>query len=214
MAPDRGGSIRRRGGAGVRRLHPRAALVPVRLRGASWPGCGATPRSGGRHPLRKWERKYALTTEYAIKAIYGWLIKIGTQASYDAPLPVTAVLIDRLPEGVQFALPELKLLKALPDGTALVTVPRSHAFMRYAGGLASRGATFIEIAGNRSTILVSAIAPDGWSIPGDAKLLFAQPILTVPGRQRVALEVPVASLAALLNRLRDEGIAPEHVFDY
>lgn len=168
----------------------------------------------GPAPLRKWERKYALTTEYAIKAGYGWLIKLGTQASYDAPLPVTAVVLSRLPEGAQAALPELKILKVLPDGATLVTVPRYDAFMRYADGLARRGATFIEIAGNRSTILISAIVPDGWRIPDGAKLLFAQPILTRPGQQRVALEVTVASLAPLLDRLRDDGVAPEHVFDY
>ena len=32
--------------------------------------------------LRKWERKYALTTEYLVKAVYGWLIGQGTAAGY------------------------------------------------------------------------------------------------------------------------------------
>ena len=58
--------------------------------------------------LRKWERKYALTTEYAIKAVYGWLIMKATKASYEAPLLVTAVVVDRLPARIDKELPELK----------------------------------------------------------------------------------------------------------
>ena len=168
----------------------------------------------GPAPLRKWERKYALTTECAIKPVYGWLIRKGTQASYDAPLPVTAVVLDRLPEGIRTALPELRVLKPLPGGAVLVTVPRYDAFMRYAGALAQRGASFVEIAGNRSTILVSAIVPKGGRAPADARVLFTQPILTQPGHARFALEVPVAALAPLLDRLRSDGIVPEHVFDF
>ena len=165
--------------------------------------------------LRKWERKYALTTEYAIKAAYGWLIKKATKASYDEPLPVTAVLVDRLPADGGAALPELKVLERRADGSVLVTVPRYEAFKVYAAALAKRGANFLEIAGNRSGILVTVLAPRGWrSARGDAKLLFTQPILTRPAEERVAVVVPVASLAALLLELDRPGIQLEHVYDY
>jgi hypothetical protein len=36
--------------------------------------------------LRKWERKYILTSEYVVKAAYGWVIKKATQASYETPI--------------------------------------------------------------------------------------------------------------------------------
>ena len=119
-----------------------------------------------------------------------------------------------MPEGIQAALPELKVLQALPGGAVLITVPRYDAFMHYADGLARRGADFVEIAGNRSSILVSVLAPVDWRAPGGASVLFTQPILTQPGRARFALEVPVARVAPALNRLRDDGVALEHVFDY
>ena len=78
----------------------------------------------GPDPIRKWERKYALTTEYAAKAIYAWVIKKLTKMSYDEPLPVTAVLIDHLPPVSHAELPELSVLKEFSDGSVLVTVPR------------------------------------------------------------------------------------------
>jgi len=168
----------------------------------------------GPDPLRKWERKYALTTEYAIKAAYGWLIRKATKASYDTPLLVTAVVVDRLPKGAEKDLPGLKLLERYPDRSALILVPRYDAFMHYASVLGADGARFREIAGNRSIILVSAIVSRDWSGYGDAKLLFEQLILTRPETKRVALVVPVASLAAVLRSLAAPGARLEHVFDY
>ena len=169
----------------------------------------------GPDALRKWERKYALTTEYGIKAVYGWLIKKATKASYDAPLLVTAVVVDNLPADPRMDLPDLKILRRLPDGSALILVPRYDAFMRYAFVLARRGSNFQEIAGNRSIILVSILAPRSWEGAGNgSEVLFTQPILTQPELKRVALVVPVASLAAQLNALGASGARLEHVFDY
>lgn len=169
----------------------------------------------GRHPLRKWERKYALTTEYSIKAVYGWLIGKATQSAYDAPIPVTAVQVEHLPDGVTGELPELKMLQSLADGSQLVTVPRYDAFTHYAHVLASHGAQFREIAGNRGVILVSALVPSGWTPDGlDQYLLFSQPVLTRPAERRLVLAVPVSRLAGLLTQFDTPGIRLEHVFDY
>jgi hypothetical protein len=112
----------------------------------------------------------------------------------------TAVVVDGLPG---------------TDGPALLRLARYDAFKDEAAALAARGARFVEIAGNRGPILVSALVPAGWSSPvTDARPLFTQPILTKPGRQRVVVTVPVAHLAELLLALRDGGHELEHVYDY
>jgi hypothetical protein len=162
--------------------------------------------------LRKWERKYALTTEYIVKAVYGWLIGIGTKASFEAPQPVTAVVIDRVPAGLDKEFPDFKVLESLAGGAALALVPRYEAFTHYSTGLAARGVQFSEIAGNRSVILVTALVPVAWH--GDSRILFIQPILTQPETKRVALVVPVDGLAATLTRLAKDGARIEHVHDY
>ena len=167
--------------------------------------------------LRKWERKYALATEYGVKAAYGWLIKKATKASYDEPLLVTAVIVDRLPNlGPQ--LPEVKPLLEMPGGPALVTVPRYDAFKGYALGLAKGGATFREIAGNGAgaRILLTVLAPTDWApAMSGSSVLFEDPILTRSVRKRVALVVPVGDLARALTALTAaRGVDIEHIYDY
>lgn len=176
-----------------------------------------TTRLVGPDPLRKWERKYALTTEYAVKAAGGWLIRKGTKAGHDEALPVTAVIVDRLPAGIQAQWPDLKALLEMPAGPALVTVPRHAAFRRHAVALAGGGARFREIAGNGSDarLLLTVLAPAGWPALAGAKVLFEDPILTRPGRKRVALVVTVGTLAPALNALAAaRGVEIEHVHDY
>lgn len=163
--------------------------------------------------LRKWERRFALTTEYAVKMGYARLIKMGTKSIYDAPLMVTAVVAKPAPRAAA-ALPDLKSLSQLPDGAALVTVPRYEAFTVYAQALADQGADFAEIAGNDSFILVSVLAPVPWKPDASLSQLLRQPILTRPGVQRVLLAVPVTALARSLRQWKAERLQVEHVFDY
>ena len=167
--------------------------------------------------LRKWERKYALTTEYGIKAAYGWLIKKATKASYDEASPVTAVIVDRLPANLQAEAPDLKPLLEKSGGPALVTVPRYAAFKRHAVALAKGGAGFREIAGNGTDarILLTLLAPADWSPMAGAKVLFEDPILTRPGRKRVALVLTVGTLAPALGTLATAPkVEIEHIYDY
>lgn len=163
--------------------------------------------------VRKWERRFALTTEYLVKAGYARLIKLGTQTIYDAPLPVTAVVAKPVPRA-DAALPELKVLSPKPDGSALVTIPRYEAFMSYAQALAVQGVNFSEIAGNDSFILVSVLAPGTWEPTSPATPLLRQPILTRPGTQRVVLTVPVEHLAESLRQWQAGNLQVEHIFDY
>lgn len=164
--------------------------------------------------LRKWERRFALTTEYGIKGLYGQLIKIATGSIYDKPLPVTAVVVRPAPQP-DANLPELRVLDRFVDGDALVTVPRYGSFTTYAKALAGKGIDFSEIAGNRSIILVSLIGPDQWRpSEGIDKLLFEQPILTEPGRKRIVSTVKVGQLAAALREWASAGVQVEHLFDY
>jgi len=153
----------------------------------------------GDNQIRKWERRYALTTEYLVKAGYGWLIGIGTHASYELPISETAVVVHH-----GGGNRELKML------------PRYEAFTPAAMALAIQGNDFVEIAGNEADkdILISVITDYSWSVPPDAHLLFKQPVITKPGQQRQVVTVPVRSLASLLLTLDQSHIHIEHVFDY
>jgi hypothetical protein len=168
----------------------------------------------GQNMLRKWERRFALTTEYGIKVIYGQMIKLATKSIYESPLLVTAVLVKPAPSP-NSKLPEVKPLQSFPDGSALVTVPRYEAFMVYAQGLALQGVDFREIAGNETIILVSLIGPESWTPKtGISKILFEQPILTQRGFKRVAATIEVQSMGKALREWSEQRITVEHIFDY
>jgi hypothetical protein len=177
-------------------------------------GLWQTTPAVGKNMIRKWERRFALSTEYGIKAIYGQLIKSATKSIYEAPLMVTAVHVQAVPR-TDLKLPAIKLLKNFDDGTALITVPRYEAFTEYAQGLALQGLEFREIAGNQSVILVSLIGPQTWNPKtGISKILFEQPILTQPGLKRVAATVEVTTLGKALREWTEHRIGLEHIFDY
>ena len=165
--------------------------------------------------LRKWERKYALTTEYAAKGLYGWLLGMASRATYGVSKETTLVVVDRVPEGIEIELPQLQRIATQADGSVLVSLPRYEPFTLYAKTLAAHGARFVEIAGNRDVILVTAWTPSGWQPPVDfGEPLFVERILTLPQFQRVALQVPVPALDRALATLSVEPFKLEHVFDY
>jgi hypothetical protein len=139
--------------------------------------------------LRKWERRYILSTDYAFKGVYGHLMYQAARASYEPEVPQTALV----------------------DSTGkLHSLPRYQAFQDGALALARQGVQFQEIAGNRQGIMLCYQAPAGTpQVPQGGALLFTQPLLTQPALQRVVLRVPIDQLHRILPEL-----PVEHVFDF
>ena len=167
----------------------------------------------GPHFVRKLERKYALTTEYLVKAVYGKIIEKATHTAYEKPIVTTSVVIgarpacDRVPQDVE-------LVTQSGQNETLVTLPRYQGFMAPAAALAACGADFKEIAGNHGVILISALGPLGRAQPPGTEVMIRQPIITQPGREREVLVVPVSKLASVLRDLTPDGLTLEHIFDY
>jgi hypothetical protein len=146
--------------------------------------------------LRKWERKYALTTEYAVKAAYAWLIALGTSASFEAPIHQTAVLLSG-------------------PSQELLFLPRYQPFSEAALKQSLAGANFEEIAGNRGRIVLSLWAAADWDPASiGAQQLFTQPIISEPGQTRHVVEVNVAGLGAALRSIAADKLKLEHIYDY
>ncbi|MBS2034266.1 hypothetical protein JST97_04730 [bacterium] len=139
--------------------------------------------------LRKWERRYILSTEYLFKSGYCYLMWKAARASYEPEVPQT-VVVDSAGQSH--------------------SLPRYQAFQGEALKLARSGVQFQEIAGNRQGIMVCYQAPAGPPlIPEASALLFTQPLLTQAQRQRVVLRVPISQLHRVIQE-----IPVEHVFDF
>jgi hypothetical protein len=148
----------------------------------------------GDHIVRKWERKYWLTSELLVKIAYGKLIGLGTQQVYEEAIPSTAVIL---------------------ENDTLVMLPRYDKFSDAASDLANKGHSFKEVAGNNSAILVTLILPNKRSLHyPNTQLVFTQPNASDPSYKRIALAVPVSALSTLLQQLKGDQAVIEHVFDY
>jgi len=175
------------------------------------------PQSGP-NVIRKIERRGALSLEYGVKAVYGWLIRVATGSVY-APedLEILARAEGVTPE-VLAREPQVRVVEATGTRSALVSLPRYEAFTLLLPRLLARDVRFSEIAGNHE-IMMTVLAPDAWRYSGhDGETLFALPILTQPDRARVALKVPVGALQTVIGELErasaSESVTIEHIYDY
>lgn len=171
----------------------------------------------GPHLLRKWERRWFLTSEMLVKAAYGRVIEAAAHSSFERPILLTAVVLERQPPKPIPGIQELQPLTALPDGPVLAMLPRYTPFTPLAQELAKAGVPFQEIAGNRSAILITALGASDWypaANTGSSRVLFSQPLVTKPGQSRWVLVSLVGSLHQALRDLKDSGLHVEHVFDY
>lgn len=167
----------------------------------------------GPHLLRKLERRYALSTEYLVKAVYGKIIEKATHTAYERPIVTTSVVIGAMPGCDSMPATVERISKSMDD-TTLLALPRYQDFMAPATALAICGAQFHEIAGNHGVIVLSVLGPLGQVQPAGTEVMIRQPIITQPGREREVLMTPVATLASVLRGLTAQGLTLEHIFDY
>jgi len=163
----------------------------------------------GKQPIRKLERRFALTSEYLVKAIYAKLIEWSTRIAYEEAKKTTWVVVRGFDD--KTTLPEsVALQKDLGFGRAILVMPRYEPFWQTAKSLAKQGIDFEDIAGNESVILVTSWSSLGGNSHEPYPMLFNQPLVTHPELERHALKIPVRSLG---EYLRTDALI-EHIYDY
>ena len=147
-----------------------------------------------------------------MKTAYGWLIGLGTRASYEAePTEIFAVVND--PERVIASQPGVRVVRE-SDTYQLVGVPRYDRFRDLALSLVGRSTRFIEIAGNRK-IFLTAIANVTEKPELESGEVSGQSLVpSDPAKRRWLITCPVGSLTEVLAQLKAKQAAVEHVFDY
>ena len=166
----------------------------------------------GPHPLRKWERRLALTAEYSVKAVYGAVIGAASQGAYGAEAKQVHAHVTQTPASV-FDDPTIVQVQKLDDQSYVVLMPRYEAFTKAALDLDGKGVRFVSIAGN-DELLITALTPKGVSPSADSVVIADLPILSDASKTRLALRVPLQALAAVIASLRSQGATIEHLYDY
>jgi hypothetical protein len=166
----------------------------------------------GANMLRKWDRKYMLTSEILFKAAYAKLMNAGAETMFDPVLFSTVVVVDKLPEDIG---PDAELLKLLPDSSAILQLPRYAAFSPAVQYLANQNVNLKEVAGNSTAILISVLTSMDFDlIPENCQVLFTQPVVSKDDLQRIVFVTPVANLTAALSDLKKMKVKLEHIYDF
>jgi len=167
----------------------------------------------GSDPVRKWERRLMLSSEYATKAVYAWIIRLSTR-SVDAPEDlVIHAWIEDAPERI-FNDKRVRKVKTLGRRSYVVALPRYAAFTSVVTALVKQGVRFHDLAGN-AEIFLTATAPRELELhPAAGEVLLSEGILTIPSMKRIGMRVPVRSLHVVLTDLPARGASVEHLYDY
>lgn len=170
--------------------------------------------------LRKWERRFALTVEYAVKAVYATAIGLGTGAAYspdeDQRYLVVAGWSDSLAVSDTTAPEPLRRVTWLDRRYALLSVPRYTPFRDALLTLARHAAQLrvAEISGN-TVVTLTGTAPRGWRPPPRSRVVLAYAAPTEASLVRVLLAVEARDLLTVLADLQAGGhLKVEHIYDY
>ena len=155
-----------------------------------------------------------MSIEYGGKYLYGSLIRMGRDASFEEIRLETQVWAEGVSQKAIEQEAEFRVIKPVEGDTAIAAVPRYEAFTQIVPRLVEQGISFVEIAGN-DQIVVTVIAPsDHVYEPIDSMTLFSMPILSEPGFIRHTVQVPVQSLHLVIEEVVDAGLVLEHIYDY
>jgi hypothetical protein len=167
----------------------------------------------GPEPVRKWERRLVLSVEYTVKALYGWVIGLGTRSVYQPEDLVIHAWLDDAPERI-FADTRIRKVKTLGLRSYIVALPRYAAFTPVVAALVKQGVRFHDLAGNNE-ILLTAIAPRELDLHAmSSGIVLSEEILTNPATKRIGVRVPVRTLHVILTDLPTRGASVEHLYDY
>lgn len=170
----------------------------------------------GKHPIRKWERRFILSTDYGLEAIYAEILQAASHITYGIESADTYAWIENAPQSLFQEFPRVKIVEETARQSYVVIIPRYQEFTDLAVSLAKRDVHFVRIAGNEE-IMVTIVVPANRNcdLPADeSSILFTENFLTRRDLKRMALECPVHSLHTVLKNLSERGAKIEHIYDY
>ncbi|MBW7970713.1 hypothetical protein [Bradyrhizobium sp. BR 10289] len=166
--------------------------------------------------LRSIERRFSLSLQYGVKAIYAKGIEALAGLS-PADLEISSIVLAPSAQ----ALPKDDRIKPLrvvqaADGRqgVLMITPRYREFTSIIREVGAKGQSFAEIAGNTRILTTVLVPPGAPPPPSGAKQIFETSVQSMPGWRRVGYDTQVAAVAALPSALEAHGAKFEHAYDY
>ena len=166
-----------------------------------------------KHKFRHWERRFALSGEYGVKAGYAGLIGWASGASLGRDERTLRLVAKASPAAIEGVDARLKPVGKAGSVGTVVEAPRYAQFTGLLNKLSNSRVELVEISGN-DDVFVTALLPDKAKPVPRADRLMSMPLADRPGWQRVGLSTKVPNLLPLLRSIRRSGGEVEHVYDY
>jgi len=166
------------------------------------------PNAWGRH----WERRFASSLEFGVKAGYAKLIDAASGATLGRDELTLRLVARGNPAQLTAIDRRLKVVRVPGAGLAVLEAPRYAQFTDIVARMATAGARLVEIAGN-DDIFVTLLQRNGTPAPGPGTVLMTMPAAQA-GWQRVGVSVKVTQLLDLIRTAAASGAVLEHVYDY
>jgi len=163
--------------------------------------------------LRHWERRFALSLEYGVKAVYAGAIGWASGATLGRDETTLRFVARAEPAALAAIDSRLRPVGRLGGGLTAVEASRYAQFSDLLARLSASRVEIVEIAGN-DDIFVTLLVRDGYRAPPGGLALFEIPLDDRPGWRRVGLNLKVPRLLALMRETRAGGGEIEHVYDY
>jgi hypothetical protein len=169
--------------------------------------------------FRKWERRFALSAEYLVKAAYASLIGMGTAAGYtpdELTRHVVAVGWSQPLDASLGGTAHFTQLRELDRGYSLLSVNRYDPYRDALLALSDHAdcVRIAEISGSE-VVTIAGTAPAAWRTPARTSVVVAYRQPDDPARTRMLLRVQARDLLEVLRGMRGEKqFAVEHVYDY
>jgi hypothetical protein len=99
----------------------------------------------GKHPIRKWERKFILSTDYGLEAIYAEILQAASHITYGIESADTYawIEIENAPASLFQELPRVKIVAETARQSYVVIIPRYQEFTDMAVSLAKHDVHFV-----------------------------------------------------------------------
>lgn len=170
--------------------------------------------SGSGAQVRHWERRFALSLEYGVKAGYAAVIGWASGATLGRDERTLRFVARADPAALRAIDGRFRPVARLGDGLIAVEAPRYAQFSELMLKLSRTPVRLTEIAGN-DDIFVTVLQPaDARPLPAGALPMIEVPLNDRPGWRRIGVTVRVAELLPLLRAVRAGGGEIEHVYDY
>ena len=169
--------------------------------------------------LRKWERRFALSGEYLVKAAYASLIGLGTAAGYTPDELTRHVVAVGWSEPLDASIggnAHFAKVRDLDRGYSLLSVGRYDPYRDALLALSDHAdcVRIAEINGSE-LVTIAGTAPAEWRTPMRTSTVVAYRQPDDPARTRMLLRVQARDLLDVLRSLRAGGsFRVEHIYDY